>query len=68
MYQNAFEAIMASQRQPSLKTMSDLIEQPRTGKQRLRNSIVTFLREKTCQVRGTDDVAFTGPEFHKCTY
>ena len=45
MHQNAFEVIMASQRLRSLKTIPDLIEQPRTGKLRLRNSIVTFLRE-----------------------
>ena len=50
MHQNAFEVIMASQRLRSLKTMPDLIEQPRTGKLRLRNSIVTFLREKKMQV------------------
>ena len=56
-HQNAFEVIMASQRQRSQKTMPDLIEQPRTGKLRLRNSIVTFLREKKCQWRGTDEVA-----------
>ena len=60
MHQNAFEVIMASQRQRSLKTMPDLIEQPRTGKQRLRNSIVAFLREKKCQRRGTDEVASQG--------
>ena len=52
MHQNAFEVIMASQRLRSLKTMPDLIEQPRTGKLRLRNSIVTFLSKKKCQWRG----------------
>ena len=51
MHQNAFEVIMASQRLRSL-TMPDLIEQPRTGKLRLRNSIVTFLSEKKCQWSG----------------
>ena len=62
-HQNAFEVIMASQRQRSQKTMPDLIEQPRTGKQRLRNSIVTFLREKKCQWHGTDEVASQGQSF-----
>ena len=56
MHQNAFEVIMASQRLHSLKTMPDLIEQPRPGKLRLRNSIVTFLREKKCQWSGIDEV------------
>ena len=63
MHKNAFELMMASQRQRSLKTMPDLIEQPRTGKQRLRNSIITFLREKKCQWRGTDEVTSQGQSF-----
>ena len=56
MHQNAFEVIVASKRLRSLKTMPDLIEQPRTGKLRLRNSIITFLREKKCQWSGIDEV------------
>ena len=63
MHQNAFELMMASQRQRSLKTMPDLIEQPRTRKQRLRNSIITFLREKKCPWRGTDEVTSQGQSF-----
>ena len=62
MHQNAFEVIMASQRLRSLKTIPDLIEQPRTGKLRLRNSIVTFLREKK-NASGVALMKFTGPEF-----
>ena len=48
MHQNAFEVIMASQRLRSLKTMPDLIEQPRTGKLRRRN--------KKCQWSGINEV------------
>lgn len=53
---------MASQRQRSLKSLPDLIEHPRTGKQRLMNSVITFLQERNCCWRGSDIVASQGQD------
>lgn len=57
---NAFEVLMSSQQQLSLKSMPDLIEEPKTAKQKLRNSIITFLTERNCQWRGGDEVSSMG--------
>lgn len=54
---------MASRRQRSLKFLPDLIEHPRTGKQRLSNSVITFLLERNCCWRGSDEVASQGQNF-----
>ena len=54
---------MNAQQQLSLRSMPDIIEQPKTAKQRLMNGIISFLKEKHCQWRGNDEVSSVGQSF-----
>ncbi len=54
---------MNAQWQLSLKRLPDLIEHPKTAKQRLMNSVITFLNERQCEWRGNDEVSSIGRSF-----
>lgn len=56
------DILMSSQKQLSMKRIPDHIEEPKTGKQRLKNSI-TFLTEKKCLWYGSDEVFLVGENF-----
>ncbi len=62
-HRNAFEVLMNAQQQLSLKKLPDLIQQPKTAKQRLMNNIITFLDERKCEWRGNDEVISVGHSF-----
>ena len=45
---NAFDITMQAQREKSKNTMPDLIEEPKTNKQKLWNDVIKFLKERNC--------------------
>ena len=45
----AFSVLMSAQRELSKKSLPDLISEPRNAKQRLRNDVIEFFREKKCE-------------------
>lgn len=51
---NAFPVMTNAQREQAKKSLPDLFEEPRNNKQKLRNDIINFLREKQCQWKGSE--------------
>ncbi len=62
-HQNAFEVLMNARQQLSLKKLPDLTEQPKTAKQRLTNTVISFLGERKCEWHGSDEVSSVGRNF-----
>ena len=57
---DAFTIMMNAQKQLAQKALPDLVEEPRSNKQRLRNDIITkFLMVKQCKWR-SDEVSSAG--------
>ena len=55
-YPNAFDVMMSAQIQLQQKFMPDKTDEPKTNKQRLRNSLITFLTEKGCRWHAGYDI------------
>ena len=52
---NAFTLLMNAQTQLSSRTnLLDLVPKPRNAKQRLRNEVIEFLKEKECKWTASD--------------
>ena len=52
---NAFTLLMNAQTQlSSLTNLPDLVSKPRNAKQRLRNDVIEFLRERKCKWTASD--------------
>ena len=58
-YPNAFDVMMSAQIQLQQKFMPDKMDEPKTNKQRLRNSLITFLTEKGCCWHAAYDIYIT---------
>ena len=51
---NAFSVMINAQRQLARKCLPDMVEYPRTNKERLRNDVIKFLMEKQFQWRAAE--------------
>ena len=51
---NAGECIHSAEECPSKAEQPDLVSEPQNAKQRLRNGVIKFLRERECKWKASD--------------